>query len=144
MKARGGGRIVNVSSAAGLRGFPLMAVYSATKFGLVGLTEALRVELRDSGVRVTLFCPGAVATPMMDKAFADPAQGRRYSKLAKTAEGCARKIADAVERGSPEVVYAEAPGAVYKTARFFPRLTDWLIYRIYLPLQEKFLKARPV
>jgi Short-chain alcohol dehydrogenase of unknown specificity len=68
-----GGHIVNVGSLAGRRGFSPIGGYSATKFALVGLTEALRTELADSKVRVSLVLPGVVDTPMAEKIDDDPA-----------------------------------------------------------------------
>jgi NAD(P)-dependent dehydrogenase (short-subunit alcohol dehydrogenase family) len=64
MVARGEGRIVNIASAAGRIPAPGAAVYTATKHGVVGLTEALRGELRDSGVYVTAILPTFVRTEM--------------------------------------------------------------------------------
>lgn len=59
-----GGHVVNVSSAAGLFGLPWHAPYSATKFGLRGVSEVLRFDLRRHGIGVSLVCPGAVRTPL--------------------------------------------------------------------------------
>jgi NAD(P)-dependent dehydrogenase (short-subunit alcohol dehydrogenase family) len=59
-----GGYLVNVSSAAGLLGLPWHAAYSASKFGLRGVSEVLRFDLRQHGIRVALVCPGGVATPL--------------------------------------------------------------------------------
>src|SRR3954447_12134636 len=61
-----GGHIMNVSSAAGLFGLPWHAAYSAAKFGLRGVSEVLRFDLRPQGIGVTLVCPGAVHTPLVD------------------------------------------------------------------------------
>ncbi len=75
MIAAGGGSIVNVSSVAGLRGAPGMSAYSASKFGLRGLTKTAAVELAPFGIRVNSVHPGGVATPMLagvdDSGFAD-------------------------------------------------------------------------
>ncbi|GAA3548591.1 short chain dehydrogenase [Aeromicrobium flavum] len=60
-----GGHIVNVSSAAGIFGLPWHAAYSASKFGLRGVSEVLRFDLRHHGIGVSLVCPGAVATPLV-------------------------------------------------------------------------------
>jgi short-subunit dehydrogenase len=57
MRRQGRGHIINVSSVVGRRGIPLRAAYSATKFALGGLTEALRVELRGTGIHATLVYP---------------------------------------------------------------------------------------
>jgi NAD(P)-dependent dehydrogenase (short-subunit alcohol dehydrogenase family) len=62
MRAQGGGAIVNVGSIAGEAG--VMGVYSASKFGLRGLTDSVRRELRSEKIGVTLIQPGFVATPM--------------------------------------------------------------------------------
>ncbi|HRD29110.1 MAG TPA: SDR family NAD(P)-dependent oxidoreductase [Caulobacter sp.] len=62
------GRIVNISSVAGRTGNPFMAPYSASKFAVEGLSEALRRELLPFGVDVVVIAPGAVATPIWSKA----------------------------------------------------------------------------
>src|SRR3990170_2165647 len=64
MLRRGEGVIVNVSSGAGLSGYPDLVSYCASKFAVVGFTESLDKETRDRGVRVYAVCPGAVATDM--------------------------------------------------------------------------------
>lgn len=61
-----GGHLVNVSSAAGLFGLPWHAAYSASKFGLRGVSEVLRFDLKRHGIGVSLVCPGAVNTPLVD------------------------------------------------------------------------------
>ncbi|GAC56285.1 putative oxidoreductase [Gordonia hirsuta DSM 44140 = NBRC 16056] len=61
-----GGQLVNVSSAAGLLALPWHAAYSASKFGLRGISEVLRFDLRRHGIGVCLVCPGAVSTPLVD------------------------------------------------------------------------------
>ncbi|MEW6267904.1 MAG: SDR family oxidoreductase [Thermodesulfobacteriota bacterium] len=65
MREQGGdGTIVNVASLAGRRGVTPLGGYCATKFALVGLTEALRTELRDTRIHVGLVLPGIIETPM--------------------------------------------------------------------------------
>lgn len=63
--ARRGGHIVNVASVAGLFGLPWHAPYSAAKFGLRGVSEVLRFDLRKNRIGVSLVCPGAVKTPLV-------------------------------------------------------------------------------
>ncbi|QHS10791.1 SDR family oxidoreductase [Sinimarinibacterium sp. NLF-5-8] len=60
-----GGHIVNVSSAAGLFGLPWHAAYSASKFGLRGVSEVLRFDLARHGIGVSLVCPGGVDTGLV-------------------------------------------------------------------------------
>ncbi|MFS8858178.1 SDR family oxidoreductase [Synechococcus sp. H55.7] len=60
------GVIVNVVSIAGKRAFPNWGAYCASKFGLLGFSQALAEEERQHGIRVTSLCPGAVDTPLWD------------------------------------------------------------------------------
>jgi NAD(P)-dependent dehydrogenase (short-subunit alcohol dehydrogenase family) len=102
-----GGQLVNVSSSAGLLGFPWHAPYSAAKFGLRGISEVLRFDLRRHGIGVTLVCPGAVDTPMvgtLDIAGVDREALRgsgwqeRFRRTAKTPDQVADRILDGVIR----------------------------------------------
>lgn len=69
--ARGGGAIVNVASTAGIRAFPMLAPYTASKHGVVGLSRAASLEAAPLGVRVNCICPGIMRTPMAEGALAD-------------------------------------------------------------------------
>jgi 3-oxoacyl-[acyl-carrier protein] reductase len=71
MKSRKRGHIVNISSTAGRRGFAGGGAYCASKFGLAGLTEAMRYEARASNVRVTCVYPSTVNTDLVKKSGAD-------------------------------------------------------------------------
>jgi NAD(P)-dependent dehydrogenase (short-subunit alcohol dehydrogenase family) len=66
IKAGKGGHIVNVSSAAGLFGLPWHAAYSASKFGLRGISEVLRFDLKQHNIGVSLVCPGGVDTGLVN------------------------------------------------------------------------------
>lgn len=63
--AGNGGHLINVSSAAGIIAMPWHAAYSASKFGLRGISEVLRYDLRRYGIGVSVICPGAVKTPLV-------------------------------------------------------------------------------
>jgi NAD(P)-dependent dehydrogenase (short-subunit alcohol dehydrogenase family) len=66
MLARRSGRIINISSMAGKEGLPNLAHYCATKFGVIGLTQALAKEVAAQNVTVNAVCPGVVRTPLWD------------------------------------------------------------------------------
>lgn len=70
LKAAGGGAIVNLSSAAGRLGFPLRTPYSASKFGVIGLTQTWAMELGPSHIRVNAILPGIVAGERQERVIA--------------------------------------------------------------------------
>lgn len=79
----GGGRIVNIASMAGKKGAaPFLAHYVASKFAVVGLTQAMAAELAPAGITVNSVCPGFVATPMQDRELAWEAKLRGITKEA--------------------------------------------------------------
>jgi meso-butanediol dehydrogenase/(S,S)-butanediol dehydrogenase/diacetyl reductase len=67
LKASRTGRVVNIASDAGKKGFALLGAYCASKFGVVGLTQAIAAEVAPHGVRVNAVCPGTVAETQMGK-----------------------------------------------------------------------------
>jgi NAD(P)-dependent dehydrogenase (short-subunit alcohol dehydrogenase family) len=84
LRVRGGGYIVNIGSVASKEGFGEGAVYSASKFGLLGLSESLREEGIPYGIKVTAICPGYVATPMVAKSGVPPGEMIRPEDVAAT------------------------------------------------------------
>jgi NAD(P)-dependent dehydrogenase (short-subunit alcohol dehydrogenase family) len=121
---RARGRIVNVSSIGGRVGLPLVGAYNASKFGLEGLSDALRRELRSFGVDVILVEPGGVKTPIWTKSTqtADemledvPAEVRQlYGKLIEAVRTRTQKIAR--ETGSDPSEVAAAIGTALTANR---------------------------
>ena len=72
-----GGVIINTSSVAGLNAYPNLAIYSATKFAVIGFTQAVAQEVRGKGIRVYSVCPGATKTKMFDQVM--PGQKAEYT-----------------------------------------------------------------
>ena len=76
LKQSANGSMVNLSSAAGRFGFALRSPYSASKWGVIGFTKSLSIELGGAGVRVNAICPGAVAGDRIDRVIAGKAKVR--------------------------------------------------------------------
>jgi NAD(P)-dependent dehydrogenase (short-subunit alcohol dehydrogenase family) len=131
IEARRGGHLVNVSSSAGLFGFPWHAAYSAAKFGLRGVSEVLRFDLRRHRIGVTLVCPGAVDTPLVETMQivgvdrSRPGMQRlndRFRRHAAPPEKVAEQILRAVERERYLVLTSPDIHALYLVQRFCPPL----------------------
>ncbi len=99
---RARGQIVAVSSLAGLTGVPLRTAYAATKHAQIGFFDSLRVELRGSGVSVTVVCPYFVQSEIRKRSRDGAGKALPDSPVREgeimTAEECARRIARAMER----------------------------------------------
>ena len=76
MKKQRSGSIVNLSSTAGTHGYPLRTPYASAKWGIIGLTKSVAMEVGSFGIRVNAICPGAVSGPRMDRVIAAEAQTR--------------------------------------------------------------------
>ena len=121
---RGRGRIVNVSSIGGRVGLPLVGAYNASKFGLEGLSDSLRRELRPHGVDVILIEPGGVKTPIWKKGeeLADemledvpPEAERLYGRLIAAVRTGTQRIAR--ETGIEPSEVAEVIGRALTSSR---------------------------
>ena len=66
LRANGGGSIVNISSTAGLFGYPFRTPYAASKWAVIGFTKSLAMELGEFGIRVNAICPGSIEGERMD------------------------------------------------------------------------------
>lgn len=90
MVASGWGRVINISSISGKHAEIHGAAYSASKFGMIGLTQSLALELADKGVTVNAICPGWVNTELAHEQIADPEWCRLNSIDPKDSEDIAR------------------------------------------------------
>lgn len=128
--ARRGGHVVNVSSAAGLVALPWHAAYSASKYGLRGLSEVLRFDLARHRIGVSVVVPGAVKTPLVNTVEIagvdrnDPKVARwvdRFSGHAVSPERAAEKILAGVAKNRYLIYTSQDIRALYA----FKRLAWW-------------------
>ena len=125
MRPRASGHIVNVASMAGKAGFPGAATYCATKHAVVGLSEAVRQELRGSGVDISCVMPAVVRT--------DLAGGLPETRMFKSlrAEDVAKAIVDALKRPRFDVFVPRSLDATGRLGRLVPRaVSEWFMRAI--------------
>lgn len=103
MKQRGGGHLVFVSSMAGKGASPLQSLYSASKFGLRGFTQCLRMDLRSSNIGVSTIFPGMIRDAGM---FANAGVPPPPGVGTNTSEEVAQAVVRAIQRNLGEVVVA--------------------------------------
>jgi short-subunit dehydrogenase len=131
MRQAGRGQLIFVSSVVGLRALPYLGGYAAAKAALDRLTEALRVELRGSGIAITLVRPGTTRTEFAEHRLGSGRERRRVSGRSATPEQVARAILRAAER-EPRVAYvSQADRAQVLLSLLAPRLADWLLARAF-------------
>jgi NAD(P)-dependent dehydrogenase (short-subunit alcohol dehydrogenase family) len=151
MRARGAGRIVNVSSIGGRMTFPLFGAYNATKHAIESMSDALRIELAPFGVKVVLVEPGAIDTGFADRSVHEATKYRRKGspyafvldrvdelralsdRSAVGPDSVAKAIAKAISRKRPRARYV-APFRYWiflKVVRILPTaLVDWALGRL--------------
>jgi hypothetical protein len=119
MLARRSGRIMNVASTAGFQPGPLMAVYYATKAYVISFSEALANEVRNSGVTVTCFCPGATHTGFAKRAGND--ESRLFQRFGMNVEKVALDGFRAVMEGRGLAISGLHNWLIAQSTRFAPR-----------------------
>ena len=121
MRAAQRGKLVGIASVAGFRGLPGSEAYSASKAAAISYLESLRVELRDSGIKVVTICPGYIRTPMTDvNDFNMP--------FLLDADDAARRIARVIGRGT---TFAVIPWQMAVVGWLLRRLPNWLYDRLF-------------
>ena len=114
MRARGSGRIVNITSIGGKLGIPHLLPYSASKFAAVGFSQGLRAEVAGDGIRVVTVCPGLMRTGSPRNAIFRGQHRSEYAwfsisdalpGLSISAEAAARRIIAGCRRGDAEVLF---------------------------------------
>ena len=132
IEAGNGGHVVNIASMAGYVASPGMSAYTATKFGVIGLSEALRAELAERRIGVTAVCPGVIATPIVRSAHvygasATPENRERaiqmFEKRNYGPDRVARGILNAIQKNRAVAPISPEAWLGYWIKRLFP----WLV-----------------
>ncbi|UCH83300.1 MAG: SDR family oxidoreductase, partial [Candidatus Latescibacterota bacterium] len=120
MVTRKRGRIVNVSSIAGFQPGPYMAIYYATKAFVTSFSEAIAVELRDTGVTVTAVCPGPTTTGFQKRAGNEDSNLNR-SHMMMDAATVAQIAYDGVKKNKSLVITGARNKLLASSSRLLPR-----------------------
>ncbi|HEU5098792.1 MAG TPA: SDR family NAD(P)-dependent oxidoreductase [Roseiflexaceae bacterium] len=137
MRRHGSGQLIYVSSVVGLRALPYLGGYAAAKAALDRLTESLRVELRGSGIAVTLVRPGTTRTGFSQHRLGSGHERRRVSSRAATPEQVAQAILKAAAR-EPRVAYVRMTDRLtIAFSLLAPKLADWMLGRSFEWQEEK-------
>lgn len=131
MAARGKGHIINVISIAGLVATSKSTVYSATKFAMIGFTNALRLELADHGVHVTSINPGPIRTKFFDVADPEGNYLKTVAKIALEADYVANKVVNCIGKHKRDINMPFLLAVTAKCYALFPRLSDFLARKVF-------------
>jgi short-subunit dehydrogenase len=130
MLTRGAGTIVNVASICGIMGYAQMGGYCASKFALVGFTEALRDEVLGRGVRVALVCPGTTNSEFFVRADKHKMPGAARLLPAVSSERAARAVCNAAEDGRYRRILPMFAALYMRLKELFPRFAHIVMRRV--------------
>ncbi len=148
--ARKESALVNVSSVYGLIGVPGQAAYCASKFAVRGFTEAIRQDLRDSSVTVTLVFPGGVRTNIVRSSRSDATLPPNLQAITRqvfeaslqtSPDEAARAIVRGIEKGSPRVLIGRDASKIDRLARLLPGHYDAAVARSATRLRDAVTRA---
>jgi short-subunit dehydrogenase len=122
MVARGSGHVINVASAAARIGVPREAVYAASKHAVLGVSQSVRLELRGTGVDLSVVMPGLVRTEL--------ATGTLKGGLILKPEDVAQAIVATIERPRFDVYVPRAYGAIAGVGQILPRRVREAVLRL--------------
>lgn len=131
MAEAGKGHIVNIASMAGLIATNKSTIYSATKFAVIGFSNALRLELADKGVYVTTVNPGPIATKFFDKADPSGNYLKSIEEFTLQPGDVAKKIIALLGKNKRELNLPWMLRAAHKAYSLFPRLSDFLARKVF-------------
>jgi short-subunit dehydrogenase len=119
--------IINVASIVGRRGIPGYSEYGASKFALVGWSEALRAELARDGIHVLIACPGPTQTDFNSRLVEDRLPPQQFKMM--SADRCAALIVRALRGRRNEVVMTFQGRMLVQLNRWLPRVVDRVLAR---------------
>ncbi len=117
--------VINIGSVVSRRALPGRPEYSASKFAVAGLTEALRAEWAIDGIHVMLLNPGFTKTPFEENVLAHTAIISTESRRSMTADAVAEAGLDALFDGRNELTLTPSGRLLLTVNRFFPDLVNW-------------------
>jgi NAD(P)-dependent dehydrogenase (short-subunit alcohol dehydrogenase family) len=153
MARQGGGHIINVSSLGGIMPQPGNTPYSASKWGVVGLSLGLRFEGADLGVKVTCVCPGDMKTDIyknltvvnLDKSTIERDSRRTHFLLPQwTAEHAALTILAGVEQNRAMIVFPWIAHVIWFLHKMLPGLIYWISlqrFRVFRRMRDAYIAA---
>lgn len=130
MKKAGTGHVVNVASMAGKLATAKSTAYSATKHAVLGFTNALRQELKGSGIAVSAVNPGPIDTPFFERADPDGQYVRNVRWFMMSPDKVARSIVTVIETRRAELDLPWTAAAGTKFMQLFPRIGDALFGKL--------------
>lgn len=134
MVKQGYGHIINTASLEGLIPFPATVSYVASKYGVVGLSNALRIEGTDLGVKVSVVCPGYIKTPIFQTCKLIKIDREKMLKslperFGITPEACAQIILRGVQRNKAIIVVTGFAKVLWALQRISPAVIRWMMRR---------------
>jgi NAD(P)-dependent dehydrogenase (short-subunit alcohol dehydrogenase family) len=144
-RAQGGGTIINLASVVGKRGLPLQNFYSASKFAIIGLSEAVRTELKTekSNISVCAICPPSIDTPFYDNSVTRMGFAPRPLPVVLPAEKVAKDIVNCAIRPKREVWVGWVGKAFVTLSVLFPWFMDWFILTLGFQAQLTIEPKKP-
>jgi NAD(P)-dependent dehydrogenase (short-subunit alcohol dehydrogenase family) len=147
MSKQGFGHIINTASFAGVFPWPTTIAYTASKHAIVGMSTALRAELADTGIQVSVLCPGTIMTPMIEKGASPERWVGTYSKekletFFQAAKGMepdvfSRKALDQVAKNRSIIVLPASYKALWWINRVSPTMAMGLSQKIYAEILKR-------
>lgn len=131
MAEEGHGHIINIASMAGLIASAKSTIYSATKFAVIGFSNALRLELAEHHVYVTTVNPGPIDTTFFDRADPTGEYLKSIERFSLKPEVVAKRIIKIMGKNKRELNMPFALAMAHKCYTLFPKISDFLARKVF-------------